>query len=318
MKHPVKSVGERWSHAFDRVTGHVLYKGLRIFFLVAVIVYLFDQIAEIGWSSLWHALPRSVWFYVLGGAIYLILPLSELLIYRVIWGIGLLRDFPVFARKRVYNQALLDYSGEAYFCLWAKRHPGLTDQKIFSSIKDSNILSALVSNTATVVFLALFFITGQLKIFLDSDPGSATYFALTALIGVVMVPLVIHFRRQIIALEAKTLLMVLGIHIIRLLIYMGLQTAQWAVIFPHAPLSTWLSFLTAQLLLTRIPFLPNKELMFLGLSLTLAGLVQAPTAAVDGMFLAAGVLTQGLNLVIFILTSFTSSLPRKVQFRPSG
>jgi len=318
MKFTVKSAPDRWSHIFDRITGHILYKGLRLVFLVAVIVYLFDQIAEIGWSNLWGALPRMVWFYVLGIAIYFILPLSELLIYRVIWGVGLLRDFPVFARKRVYNQALLDYSGEAYFYLWAKRHPGLTDQKIFSAVKDSNILSALVSNTLTVVFLALFLITGQLKIFLSSDPGSTIYFALAGLVGVVMVPLVIHFRRQIIGLEARTLLTVLGIHIIRRLTSMAMEVAQWAVVFPQVTLGTWLTFLTAQLLLTRIPFLPNKELMFLGLSLALAGLVNAPTAAVDGMFLAAGALTQGLNLVIFILTSFTSSLPPKAQFRSSG
>ncbi len=57
------------------------------------------------------------------------------------------------------------------------------------------------------------------------------------------------------------------------------------------------------MVLTRVPFLPNTDLLFAGLGITLMAYVDGPAAEVAGMFLAAGALNQVLNLGLFILTT---------------
>jgi hypothetical protein len=69
------------------------------------------------------------------------------------------------------------------------------------------------------------------------------------------------------------------------------------------PMTTWLVFLTAQMVMTRIPFLPSQDLMVLGLGVALSSVVDVPAIAVAGMFVAAGALSQIANLVIFGWTS---------------
>jgi hypothetical protein len=104
---------------------------------------------------------------------------------------------------------------------------------------------------------------------------------------------------------------VTAIHGGRVLLILLLQTAQWAVVFPHVTFLTWLLFLTAQMVLTRLPFLPNQDLMLVGLGLSLTHYVNAPEAAVAGMFLVSGALFQAFNLGCFLLTAFGSYAPRQ-------
>ena len=87
------------------------------------------------------------------------------------------------------------------------------------------------------------------------------------------------------------------------------QALQWAIILPEVPFDTWVLFLTAQLVLTRVPFLPNTDLLYVGLGLTLASYIDAPMAVIAGMFLASGALFQLANLIAFIVTSFDSGGP---------
>jgi hypothetical protein len=145
-----------------------------------------------------------------------------------------------------------------------------------------------------------------------------SYIAVATIIGALLVTVAIHFRRRIISLTADRALAVLAIHVIRMLVVLALQAVQWSVVLTHVPFRTWLVFLTAQIVLTRIPFLPNKDLIFLGVGLGLSSMVDAPAAATAGMLLAGGTLTQGANLAVFVLTSFGAPVPqsrRQVRVR---
>lgn len=302
-----------WSAYMEDKRVRSTLKALRVLFVLGVVTYLIARLTAIGWAEVWASLPRTPWFYLLFVAMFFALPVSELAVYRLIWRVGLLRSFPVFVRKRVYNSTVIGYSGELYLYLWAKQHLGLPDRRTFSTIKDNNVLSTLASSSVTVLLLLAFLLTGQMHRVIRADPGLMSYFLVTTVIGALLVPVAIRFHRRIIALAASTALAVLAIHVVRLIAVLGLQAAQWAVVLTAVPFHTWLIFLTAQTVLTRIPFLPNKDLVFLGVGLGLAGIVDAPAAATAGMLLAGGALTQGTNFAMFLLTSFAAPAPRALS-----
>jgi hypothetical protein len=97
-------------------------------------------------------------------------PVSELALYEIIWSQPLVRHFFVFIRKRVYNFAVMGYSGEAFLTLWARRRLRLPNKRILIGVKDNNLLSAFASNAATVVLVVTLAVTGGLKaVFIRRD-----------------------------------------------------------------------------------------------------------------------------------------------------
>ncbi len=295
------------TETFERVKDNkplmVALKSLQFLFMAAVIYYLANKLTAVGWREVWDALPTTPWFYILFVIAFFTFPISELIIYRLMWKVDFKGQFGVFVRKRVYNYAVLSYSGEAYMAFWARRRLDIRDRVIFSTIKDSNILSGLASNSFTVIMLTIFFMTGQLSIITDADPDYKSYLILAVLVGAILVPVVLRFRKHIISLKPEVAKKVFLIHIVRMLTILILQTLQWSVVLPEVPFNMWFLFITAQLVLTRVPFLPNTDLLVAGLGLTLMGYVDAPQATLASMFLAAGALSQVMNLGAFLATS---------------
>lgn len=276
---------------------------LRMAFLIAVGAWLLHRIGEIGWKELLAHMPANPWFYILFLAIYLLVPISEIPIYRMIWKRPMLRNFPYLLRKNMYNVALVGYSGEAFFVWFARQSLHIPGKEAFSAIKTNNVLSALASNLATIILLILFLLTGNLAMLTAGEGQLIWYVGASVVITLVLSALIYHFRHAILDFPPRLSLEVFGIHAGRNALILILQALQWAVIIPSAPVSVWILFLTAQFLLTRIPFLPNKDLVFLGLTLSLTGMVQAPEALVASMFLTSGALIQIANLVVFGATS---------------
>ncbi|WP_262692872.1 hypothetical protein [Kordiimonas aestuarii] len=300
---------------FERVQSNrplmLTLKALQVLFMVAVVLYLGNKLATVGWQEVWASLPTTPWFYIIFIVMFFAFPVAELLIYRLMWGVDFKGQFGMFVRKRVYNYAVLSYSGEAYMAFWARRRLNLRDRVIFSTIKDSNILSGLASNSFTVIMLAIFFLTGQLSVITNAAPDYKSYLLLAVLVGLILVPVVLRFRKHIISLKPDVAKKVFLIHLIRLVLLLLLQTLQWSVVLPDVPFNMWLLFLTAQLVLTRVPFLPNTDLLVAGLGLTLMGYVDAPQATLASMFLAAGALSQVMNFAAFLATSVRLYAPRQ-------
>lgn len=311
-----------WNHWLSRRPVKAALKVVQLLLVGGVLVYLASRIAEIGWSEVRRSLPETIWFYVLFVAMYFVIPVAELLTYRTMrWRIGFWRSLPMFVRKRVYNYAVMSYSGEAYMFLWARRHLALGTRQILSMVKDNNLLSGLASNSFTLLLVAAFFATGQIETILKTSPDTGSYIVATVLVGALMVLLVIGLNRRIMSVPFGMAARITGIHAVRVLLILLLQTAQWAVVFPHVPFLTWLLFLTAQMVLTRLPFLPNQDLMLVGLGLGMTHYIDAPEAAVAGMFLVSGAMFQAANLTAFLLTSIGTYAPRSEEDEdaaPSG
>ncbi|MEX0299945.1 MAG: hypothetical protein AB3N28_12815 [Kordiimonas sp.] len=290
-------------------TVHAFLRLLQAAAVIGVLYLMAEKLAAIGWQDVSQSMPTTPWFYVFFLGMYFAQPVSEWLVYQRLWGTAVKKRLDIFVRMRIYNFALVSYVGEAFLALWAHKNLSKGGKQVMSSVKDSSILSGLASNSFTLILLALFFMTGQLEAITNADPNYGKYLGFAVILGLILIPLVLKFHSRILGITSGVARKVFAIHLSRLIAVLLFQTAQWAVVFPEVAITTWLLILTAQMILTRIPFLPNTDLLFAGLGMTLMGYVDGPEAAVAGMFLASGALSQVLNLGCFIITSFKRNTP---------
>jgi hypothetical protein len=82
-----------------------------------------------------------------------------------------------------------------------------------------------------------------------------------------------------------------------------LQVTQWAVVEPQVPIQTWLTFLSMMIIMDRIPLLPNRDLVFMGIGLQLATVTAVAPAAMAGMLLVNSVMSKGLNLSFMVVSA---------------
>ena len=276
----------------------------RALFFVGVLLWLMLKVRAIGWSNVAAALPRTPWFYILFVVIFLALPVSDGLIFRLLLGRPLPGSLPVFVRKRVFNSAFVGYSGEVYLFVWARQRLGIASKTLLLAIKDNAILSALASAAITSVLLVIFMGTGRAKWIADWLHSAGGMLLAGLLVAAFLTPLLLRLRKQILSVSWRVAGAVLGIHVARILVVVLLQATQWAVVLPAEPWGVWVTFLTVQMVISRLPIVPNRDLLFLSAALEMSHIVDGPRAAMAGLLLAGGALTQGSNLLFFLLTSF--------------
>ncbi|KQT32049.1 hypothetical protein ASG29_09360 [Sphingomonas sp. Leaf412] len=282
---------------------------LRWLFLAAMVAWLVLKVRAIGWREVVASLPTHPLFYLLFFVNFLILPASETIVFRLILRRPLPGAFPVLIQKRVYNSALVGYSGELVFLLWLKNRLGMATKPILLALKDNAILSAVASGVVTAGLLVAFAAGGHAKAIAGwLHPGPALLVA-GGLGAAFVVPVLFRMRRKLIALPKGVAWGVLGIHVGRIVLVVLLQAAQWAVVLPAEKLSTWLVFLTAQMVISRLPIVPNRDLLFLSAGLELSNTIAGPREAMAGLLLAGGALTQGMNLAFFVVTALLPKPP---------
>lgn len=274
--------------------------------VVVVMLYLLNRLRTLGWHNTWVSLPRTPWFYLVFACNYLIVPLADTSIYSLIIKHNLFGSLNIFIRKMIYND-VVDYSGEAYLAVWLKRQFNLDTPATFSMLKDVNLLSSLAGNIITLSVVAAFVLSGQLGLLLNVGPDVRHYLVGGVGLGMVMIIAMILLRRQLLGLDMTRTVQVLCIHLTRALAALGLLTLQWSVALPSVPLGTWFVFLTGGAVLGRIPFLPNRNLMFMGLAVAMTGLVNVPKAHISGVFLASGGLALAVSATLMLVTSFKKS-----------
>ncbi len=256
-------------------------RGGRVLTLAAVI-FIFAKLYVQGWQDVLNALPTHPGYYFLLAVGYAILPMTELILYRGVWNVPV-RTAPVFFRKRVCND-LLDYSGEAYFYAWIKRRmPQIANP--LRGIRDINLLSGAVSNAATLVLAA------TVGASLWSNEQTHVPLIGTAAFALVFIAGVGIFARYYFSFAAGEILRVTSLHTMRMVATLGLQALAWSFAIPSVPLDGWLLVLAAHMLVTRIPFLPQRDLMTAGVALSLAPQLSAPEVQVSALFIATAALT---------------------------
>jgi len=124
---------------------------LRRAFTVGIVTFVAWRLTQIGWGELWQNLPTEPLFYLLHLAAYSVLPLSEILIFSMIWRVRLSGAMPVMLRKRALNNSVMGYSGELYLYLWGKSRLGIAGRRLLSGLKDNVLMSGLATALCAIL-----------------------------------------------------------------------------------------------------------------------------------------------------------------------
>lgn len=300
MKHRLQA---RWNAFAQSTAGKRTLQGLRYALFAGIAAYLGLRLTDIGWQEILSELPTHPLFYGLFLALYFILPFTEALVYRLSWPLSLRASLPIFVKKRVYNKSVVEYSGEVFLYVWARSRVPMGERALFSLIKDNAILSSVASTSFAVVLLAAFVLLGDVQV-LGLDPADGWLYLLGGVGGLAaLIGLALLFRRRLFRMGGRTMAAAFALYFGRLVLMNVLQVAQWSLVLPEVGLDTWFVFLAALTVISRVPFLPAKDLLFLSAGVELSALAALPAASVAGMLLVTSAVDKLLNLVMFVSVS---------------
>lgn len=288
---------------FKTERGKTTLKWIQRIINVTVLVWLVYEVSNIGWLKVWQSLPVQPSFYLLFLLIFFQLPLFEIWIYRITWTFDALKSAPIFLLKRVYNKDVLGYSGELYFFVWAKKTLQMDATEIFKIIKDNNIISSVSSTFISFGLLAIFIFTDQIKVLDWISNQNQTYFWGGLILIVVIVALFLKFRHHVISMPLKTAYKIFGIQTFRQLLGQTFNLLMYYVVMPDVPFYIWFTFIAMEIILSRIPFLPNRDLIFAGMSISLSGNIAIEKDAIAGIVIAKSVLNKIGSLGVFALAN---------------
>ncbi|WP_236643711.1 hypothetical protein [Flavisphingopyxis soli] len=276
---------------FDRAQSNTrpsLSGGLAIAISLAVMVAALWELRGLDLSRILALVPASPLFWAAFAAFYLSGPTAELVIYRRLWKVppGAML---ALLRKQLCNELLLGYSGEVYFYSWARRNVAI-EASPFGAVKDVTILSAMVGNVITLVLLGasaryVMPLINGLQVGAD---GRAILLSL-AVVAVSSLAIFV-FRRRLFTLPRSDLAFVTMVHTARVCGMIVLTALLWHLALPHIGLGWWLALVTLRQLVSRLPFVPNKDIVFTGLAVFFVGEV-AGIASVIAMLAGLMLLT---------------------------
>ncbi len=250
---PVKSLKSRWPV--------VIAAALTL----AMIAGLARQLLGSGLAGLSQAAPDNWMYYVAFALLYIAPPMGDYVIFRRLWQIPL-EGFAALIKKRIANEVLFGYSGDAFFYAWARARAKMVAAP-FGAVKDVTILSALAGNVMTLIMTAL------------ALPFAYTMLPERYYTGLVIgIPVVIAmclpfliFSRKVFTLDRGQLWWIFMIHSLRLSAGCLLIAFAWHFGLPGVGIGPWLILSASRMLVSRLPFVPNKELVFATVAIGVLG-----------------------------------------------
>jgi hypothetical protein len=278
--------------------GRLVVQTLRWIIPAFLLVFVGYRLTQLGWSRIWNARPAGIGFYLLIVLQFFIQPLGDLLIYRNLWGSRKGLGFSIFLRKRFLNSALFDYSGEVFFYFWAHRRLKLPGRMLVHAIKDSNLLSGGAGLAMVWLLLLALLATGGLQVPQIVVAHSWIYFIAGSLPLLLCAVLVIG-HRKFTALSRRQIAETFSVHFLRSLFVLLVEIGFWELSGALPSTIACLQFVAMRLIISRLPLVPNKDLVFVGAGIAAAGLMKVPVAPVATVLviLAAADLILGLQLV---------------------
>lgn len=286
---PVEKIKRRWPM--------LLGGGLTLLMVIALLRELFGS----GLSGLSRSLPTSPFFYLAFVAYYLGPPTFDYIIFRRLWripGSGMI----ALHKKRISNEVLIGYSGEAYFYAWARQRTKMVAAP-FGAVKDVTILSAIAGNAITLVMLALSLPFG---IGLLTAVQQKAVLGSIGLIVATSLPFMI-FSKRVFSLPRGTLWWIFAMHCLRIVTGSLLIAIAWHFAMPAVSVGVWLLMAAGRLLVWRLPLVPSKELAFA----TIAGLVIGQGSAMSELMAVIAGLTLLVHVALIAAFGIHALLTRK-------
>jgi len=230
-----------------------------------VLVGAVIEIRAIDLHAVLAMVPRNPLFWLVFPLAYVTPIAADWIIYRRIWSLPLAGLAPL-TRKLVGNELVLSYAGDAYLYAWARRK-GVVGAGAFRGIKDVAILSAAASNATTLVVAAIaapFLGMLGLNFPLWAVAGSG--------IAILVAPMAaLLLRDTLFILPPRDLALIFAVHLARAALTIVLVATLWHLALPGVALAWWVVFAALKLLLSRLSFVSNKDLVLAGLSVLLLG-----------------------------------------------
>ena len=318
MKEALKKSYKRFRQKFNRFKesekGQKILKYLTHFFQLIIIGLIAYQLTGIGWGKIWAALPTNPLFYLLFLFIYFLLPFAEALAYKICWGIPYFKSIPIFIKKRIFNKDVMGYSGEIVLMNWGTNSLSVSNKQVFKDIRDMNIISSAASTFVALGLLAVLIFSGQIRamdyIFNTGFMQEINFidYALGGVFLAIVMGVGYRFRNYLFSMPLNISIKVFLIHSFRMMVLYAAQIFQWHIVLPGVSIEVWFTFLSVNILISRIPFIPSHELVAAGTNIELAKLLNAPVAAVSGIFLVHDVLGKILSLMFYLYYTWQEKL----------
>lgn len=263
---------------------------------LALLVIIGRRLTELGWREIWIARPASLLFYLLLVAQFFVQPSGDFFIYRNLWP----RQHPplsVILRKRFLNN-VMDYTGEVFFFFWAQRQVKLSTATLAHSIKDSNILSAGAGLAMVWLMVPLLLATGGLHL-PDRLMGQAWLYVGLGSLPLFLCGVLVLAHRKVTVLSRRQIAATFAIHLFRALLMLVVEFGLWMVSGALPSAVACLQFVALRLVVTRLPLIPNKDLIFVGAGIAAAGVTKVAVTPVATVL----VILAAVDLVLGVLVA---------------
>lgn len=273
-------------------------------FQLLIVGYLVYQISQIGLKNFLVSIPLNPLFYIIYIIIYISLPTIEYIIYAKKWNFLGKNLISTLFKKKVLNTDIVGYSGEVYLFIWAKENINKNKSSIIFFIKDNNILSALASGVISITLLIYFILNGYINfdnLLLNIEKN---IFLLAITLTIIFILILIYYKKYFLNIKILEGISIFLLHSFRILIINILQIIQWKLVMPEIILSVWFTYSAVQIIISRIPFLPSLDALFVNVILELSDLLMVSQDLVVGMLTVNIVFNRILNLGVYIYNSF--------------
>jgi hypothetical protein len=253
-----------------------------------------------GLTALSRHVPANPFFYLVFIVYYLAPPTFDYIIFRRLWRIPL-AGLMALHKKRISNEVLFGYSGEAYFYAWARQRTKMVAAP-FGAVKDVTILSAIAGNVLTLVVMAV-----AVPLFIGLLTPDQRWYALGS-VGVLIAMSLpfLAFSKRVFSLPRGELWWIFGVHCLRILTGSLLVALAWHLAMPEVSVGVWLLMAAGRLLVWRLPLVPSKELAFAAI----AGLIIGQGEGLTELMAVIAAMTLVAHVVLIVAFSIQALIER--------
>jgi hypothetical protein len=237
-----------------------------------ILIAVLFTLRTLKWDDIVAVVPTSPAFWAVFVIVYFLPVACDFLIFRYLWRIPG-EGFVALTRKQVSNELLLGYVGEVYFYSWARKKIDMRSSP-FGAVKDVAILSALAGNAVTLVMIAVAYpliTNAEFSVISEKLRVSETTLAASIAIVVLVPMLAVLFGKRLFSLSRQQLAVVGSIHMARIIVNGFLAALCWNLALPAVALSWWVILATVRLLISRLPLVTQKDIVFAGIAVFMVG-----------------------------------------------
>jgi hypothetical protein len=263
----------------DTRLGRVAQHGVRWGIPLLLFALVGYGLTRIGWSNIYASRPESVLFYLVLALPFFVQPIGDLILYRYLLGVGRALPLWIFLRKRYMNTVMLDYSGEVYLFFWIRKRLKIDGTFLIHAVKDSSVLSA--AGGLVVLWLMFMILLVEHLITLPSIQIGRWPLLLIGSVPLLLGIALFVGNRKLTALSRKQIAVTFSIHLTRCIASLALEFVLWWLSGALPTSGDCFKFVALRLLVTRLPLIPSKDLVFVGVAMAAVGTmaVSAPKVA---------------------------------------